>query len=311
MQALQKMNPLIERLPIIGTKIKQKRITELMQKVERALEQRNSATVFATCEEILKIDPKNADALAKRARCHRRESHYETAVADYTAALALKPGNTDILTRRGLCYREMQKYDEAIADFSTILVKDPNDSYALTVRGQAYQDKKDYRSAIEDYTDALELQEDRDVRQDRALCYYNEKEYDAALEDISEILKEIPENVDALLLGSIAYAKKKQFQESLDEGQKALDVAIRKTAWAHLNIGYTHLKKGDLTKAHDSLAQALALNPKDDYAHHYLAKCFVKLGKNDAALQSCQKALALDPKFSKAQKLQQKLSEPK
>ncbi len=62
---------------------------------------------------------------------------FERALADCDEALRLDPGNADALGLRGLVYFKMGHYEKAIADCNQVLSRYPQSPFSLYLRGRA------------------------------------------------------------------------------------------------------------------------------------------------------------------------------
>ncbi|HME39594.1 MAG TPA: tetratricopeptide repeat protein, partial [Steroidobacteraceae bacterium] len=66
-------------------------------------------------------------------------------------------------------------------------------------------------------------------------------------------------------------------------------------AHAHYLLGQALEDQGLLERAAESFGRATALDPKFADAHNDLGQVLLRLGRTDAAIASCQRALAVRP----------------
>jgi TonB family protein len=75
-----------------------------------------SECAFADASEAVRLDPKNADALALRGSLYFKKDDFENALKDYTQAIRLEPDHENYYTMRAEVYRKLGKQSEAEAD---------------------------------------------------------------------------------------------------------------------------------------------------------------------------------------------------
>ena len=92
---------------------------------------------FADCNEALKIEPKNSQALAFRGQAKNALGDHAGAVADYTEALKIEPENFQALARRGHAKKALGDHDGAVADCTEALKTAPKYYAALELRDEA------------------------------------------------------------------------------------------------------------------------------------------------------------------------------
>ena len=72
----------------------------------------------ADCNEVLRIDPRNAQAYRKRAQIAWDQNQVDQALADYARAIELDPSNEHNFQERGdLLFRAKQDSAGALADY--------------------------------------------------------------------------------------------------------------------------------------------------------------------------------------------------
>jgi tetratricopeptide (TPR) repeat protein len=146
---------------------KQHEDQEERRKIVEAEKRRQASNVLgnrpiAEYTEMIRLDPKNAQAFFQRGTAYHTEDDYDRAVADYTEAIRLDPTHWSAFMNRSVAYRQKNDYDRAIADcteairLGTALEKWQARS-AFFGRGFAYHKKNDYDRAIADYTEAIRL----------------------------------------------------------------------------------------------------------------------------------------------------------
>lgn len=173
----------------------EEKVQRLLAKAESTLP-KHAKTALKLCNEVLAIEPKNADAIKNRGIALFIERDYKTAIADLTAAFTLNPRNLDLLSKRAKSYLETNQFDKAIADYKVLLEKNPKSSTALELRASCYEKLGEHVKAAEDYSVLLDMSPERIFLMDRARCYMAAGHYQAAITDLTEKLLWYPLNSD-------------------------------------------------------------------------------------------------------------------
>jgi TonB family protein len=114
---------------------------------------------FGAVQEALKLDPKNADALALRGFLYNENREYDAALDDLNEAVKLSPGTAHFYSVRSSIFEKKNMLKEAIEDLSTAMKTDSS-HYDYAKRGNLYFKKDDLENALKDYTEAIRLKPD-------------------------------------------------------------------------------------------------------------------------------------------------------
>lgn len=164
---------------------------------------------------------------------------------------------------------------------------------------------------------------------DDAIKAYNTKDFDSAGKLLRQILKEYPDNTEALIYSARLALKDRQVQKARETAQKIIDLkpaagegyaflgksyyltasfdealeysrqAIEKDSKLILPykvIGEIYLRRGRRQEGLKVLKHAVQLAPKDPQALNKLAAAHIKLDQHQTALKILQNALQLAPK---------------
>ncbi len=158
-----------------------KRASEHMQSNNYSIE--DEECVFGACSEAVRLDPKNAHALACRGSFYLAKKDYESALADLNEAIRLKPDYLIFYGARSSIYQEKGMLDEAIADISKG-IEELDSHYNYSKRGDLYIQTSDYENAVKDFTEAIRLKpEHGDHYSKRAEAYRKLGKNDLAATD--------------------------------------------------------------------------------------------------------------------------------
>ncbi len=107
-------------------------------------------------EEVLTINPRNAEAYNIRSHLRANQWHFEDALADANMAMALNPASPFFINTRAFMKCHLKKYREAVAGFTeSLTIK--SDPVTLCARANSYRLLKQLDKAEQDYTSAILL----------------------------------------------------------------------------------------------------------------------------------------------------------
>lgn len=122
-------------------------------------------------EELLKIDPFNAQAHNNKALLHMAEGSFETALVHYERAMAYKPDYYRACCNRANCYFRMGEYDNAIEDGLRALQMKNNGAEAAGLLAVIYALRQDEENKKKYYHLAITSgKSPEDLN--RAIAYY-------------------------------------------------------------------------------------------------------------------------------------------
>ena len=137
---------------------------DFSKRAAKHLEINNNTGSFDECafnaaQEAIRLDPKNADALALRGFLYRANRDYDAALDDLNEAIRLTPENSMFYQVRSGIFEKKNMLKEAIEDQSAAM-KDNASHYDYAKRGSLYFKKDDFENALKDYTEAIRLKPD-------------------------------------------------------------------------------------------------------------------------------------------------------
>jgi len=133
---------------------------------------------------IQKYPGKIVDAYYNRANYLVKKGRLEAGLSDYNQALDLNAGVPRIWYNKGLLLAQMDRNDSALVAFDHVIALDPKHVDALNNRGAMKYRMGDRVGAIADFSRILELNPNyRDAYLNRAVAYGDEKQYDKSVAD--------------------------------------------------------------------------------------------------------------------------------
>ena len=136
----------------------------------------------AKYQQLLEIDPRNADALHLLGVIAHQTGHHQSAVDMICQAIELKPDYAEAYSNLGLALKELKQLDNALASFEKAIELKPDYAEAYSNRGNVLRELKQLDAALISYNKTIEL------KPAYAEAYYNRgaalqdlKQFDAAL----------------------------------------------------------------------------------------------------------------------------------
>jgi tetratricopeptide (TPR) repeat protein len=181
------------------------------------------------------------------------ESLWSNAIKSYPRSALARANRGQYLAKNG-------KYDEALVDFEVALQVEPNDSFALI---------------------------------NRASIYLNQQNYPAAYADADSLIKHTPWIPRGYYFRGVAGFQLKQPDQALIDLAHAVELDPRMDdAWGYKGvINYNY--KQDYQSAFDDFSSAIEMNPKVGAYFKNRARCYVKFGKKNEALNDIATAQTL------------------
>ena len=138
---------------------------------------------------------------------------------------------------------------------------------------------------------------------------FKSENYDEAIEYLKRYLKKSPKDADAHLKLGLAFLKKGDLKEAVDQFKESINLnpenseartLIKKSIFDQANTFFSE-GKNDIGMRY--LMAYVTINPDDVDTHIILAKEFIKMGSTRNALSSLNTAVSLDPKNPEVVKL--------
>ena len=258
----------------------------------------------ALYEEILKVQPKHAEALRLSGIIALQTNNPQKAVALFGKAIAIHPKNADLYFLHGeahynlgLALQDPKQFEAAVASYDQALALAPGYADACNSRGNALQELKQFEAAVTSYDQALALAPGyAEAWYNRGLALQELHQPDAALVSYNQTINIKPDCAIAWYNRGNLLRELKQ----LDSAVVSYDQAIAfkpDYADAYQNRGIALQELQQLDAAVASYDQALAIKP--DYADAYTDRgnALQKLKQYQAAIESYDKALAITPDY--------------
>ena len=253
----------------------------------------------------LKIDPRNTTAHQNLAEILRKTNRYGDALEAYRAVLWKDPGNALAYAGMGTALFEMKRYDEAVAAMKTALSLNPGHALAVSLNlfaGRALEAQGRLDAAEEHFLGAAEL----DPRNptplvdlaDLRMAQQRFEEADGHMRRVRELSR------DPAILHAMAEALRQRGRR--DQAMESYRAALELNAGfapAHAGLGIALFQSDRHAEVIKAMARALRLQPDLPVAsalHLFMGRAYQSLERTEAALQSYERAVEIDPRNTEA-----------
>jgi predicted O-linked N-acetylglucosamine transferase (SPINDLY family) len=248
----------------------------------------------ALYQQILKIQPKNADALHLLGTLANQVGKNEIAINLINRAIEINPSKSIYHNNLGNALKFHGKLTEAIKSYQTAVKLDSKISDFFNNLGNAWQDLGEFEAAEINFRQAIAL------NPNYAGAYFNlanllqmQKKYPAAIENYQKAIFFKPDYSAAYSNLGVAYKESGHLNEAIDCYQKAL-VLNPHYSEAYSNLGVALQESGKFNAAVENYQKSLAINPSVK-TYNNLGVTFKNLGRLNEATQSFQAALSIQP----------------
>lgn len=217
-------------------------------------------------ERAIELDPKYSDAYSGMAKAYNDNGEPEQAVSLYQQAIDIKPGYWAGYRDLGVHYYYRGEMDKAIENFEKVIELTPNNSYAYSNLGGVYYYQGEMEKARRMFERALELDNTPANANNLASIYFVEGNYEEAAEMYGNVVEEWANRYE--IWGNYAAA----------------------TEWTGDEVKASELYRTAIKKAE----QQLEVNPNDPIVLADIATYNSDVGNRNQAIQSIEKALAID-----------------
>jgi len=267
-------------------------------KIVGCIQQGKLAEAEALAKQILRDHPNEPNILRVLGVALMRQGKFEEAAKNLSTSVRIIPGLADGHEQYGLALASLGRLNEAEESLQTALRLDPNSEsvHSKLTRLQAMQGKEEESRKTrkrmfelnphwQKFQDAMKLQADG--------------EHDAAHKLVKNVLREDPDNINALNLMGVICVAKEAFNDAEAFLRKAVGLAPDfAVAWSILSMSLK--EQGKFEEAVEALERALSLEPRNADWHSTLGNQLMVWGKEERALVSFERALAIQPDHANA-----------
>jgi len=134
---------------------------------------------------------------------------------------------------------------------------------------------------------------------EQGIIFHKLGKFDQASKIYKEVLKQNPQNFDAIYFLATVATQKKQWANALELYKKALFINTQEP-FAHYNLGIVYQELNQLDEALNSYKAALDIYPSLTEAYYNSGVALCKLKQYDKSLKNYKKAIEKNPSYAEA-----------
>jgi len=243
-------------------------------------------------DKVLELDSTDVQAWEWKGSALSFLGRHEEALECYEKALDIKPNQYTALRSKAFALFRIGKMGEAVDTFDELLKRDPNDLNTVQGKATAHFYGKDYEEAIESFKNALDLLEERKVKNRIQEEKYREKAVnflrkigaslsalekdEKALHWFDKALDIDSEDYNTLRDKGVSLSRLGREEEALDYFKKALQKNRENfPSWREMGAVLSNL--GREKEAINCYWKAIEINPDDYHSYRQLGISFAKL----------------------------------
>jgi tetratricopeptide (TPR) repeat protein len=267
-------------------------------KIVGCIQHGKPAEAEALAQQTLQHHPNEPNILRLLGVALTRQGKFEEALKHLSTSVKIIPELAEGHEQYGLALAALGRLDEAEESLQTALRLDPNSEsvHSKLTRLQVMQGKEE--ESRKTRKRMFELNPHRQKIQD-AMKLQVDGKHDEARQLVKDVLREDPDNINALnLMGNICMAKE-AFNDAEAFLRKVVGLAPDfAVAWSVLSASLK--EQGNFEGAVEALEKALSLEPGNADWHSTLGNQYMVWGKEERALASFERALAIRPDHANA-----------
>ena len=243
----------------------------------------------------IKINSNVLEVNMNCAKSLQEVGNYLDSIKYFQQAIFLSPNNHEVWLGCGRSFKSLRRFDEAIAHYDKALGLNPNYAEAWSNKGNTLHELKRYEEAIAHYDKALSLKPDyADVWSNKGVTLHELKRFDEAIAHYDKALSLNPNYAKAWSNKGVTFHVLKRFDEAIAHYDKALslkpDYAV---GWSNKGNTLHELNRFDEAIAHYD--KAISLMPDYHNAWTNKGNTLRELKRFDEAIAHYDKALTLRP----------------
>lgn len=265
-----------------------------------ALQTKQASQGVRLIEKAITLKPKYAEAYGNLGIGYADLGRHQDALVNYDKALALRPDMANVHDNRGNTLRDLKLYEASVASHDRAIALRPNDAGAFSNRGNALRDLRRHDEALASYDQAIALEAGFfEARCNRAIVLQALGRYCEALVDLDEVIATVSGYAEAYNAKGNVLQELLRHEDALASFDKA--IALKQDyAEAHNNRGNALRDLIRYEEAASSYARAVAFKPDFPEAHNNLGNALRDLRQYEEAVSSYIRAIGMKPDYAEA-----------
>lgn len=241
----------------------------------------------------LQLEPNSSTYWNLKADCLLELGEWKAAVTCLNKSLRSSPGNADTIYRLGSIFLLHGEYGEALNCFSGCCKLKPFNPEYWEMKAEMLLKLNQIPAACESFSKAAKYSGQIRLLSCLAYCYAKTGQVKKSKKLLLKVLKEEPDNYDALCNLAGIYHKLNKDDQAYKLLKKAYTINKNDPLLLN-NLGFICCRLGRSRKAVDYYNQALSLSPSDKIVLYNLGVCLYKKGIWEEARGLLEKLISID-----------------
>ncbi|HSK74424.1 MAG TPA: tetratricopeptide repeat protein [Pyrinomonadaceae bacterium] len=224
--------------------------------------------------------------------------NYDQAINEYNEVVRLNPKNADIYIKLGLSHYYLGHSDLASENYLEAIKIKP--SLASEIYLKCLFDTSQVPIMIENCNQAAKAYPGFGlIYYKRGTFYFSKGDYGRAIQDFTQAVRINPMFISAYIFRGFSYYRADNLDNSILDYTKVIELDPD-NAGAYNNRGISYEKKGDISRAIADFTKVIELNPQNAFAYANRGDLYLKVKAFPQAIADYRKALEIDPNYEKA-----------
>lgn len=257
---------------------------KFLQHAQQQYKQGKFKEALDSCQQILKDDPEQPDALHLAGILLAQLKNYAGSLDYLDHAIKLEPENATFYNSKGNVLLRMNKLINATKAYYIAISLKPDYAAAYNNLGNSFYRQSKIGSAQKAYQKAIVLKPDfPSAHFNYGRLLTEQEDYDHAIKELKKALSFDEKHLFALGQLAHIYLQKKNYSKAVDYFKRRLAAQPYHTE-THYNLGLALLKMNNWVEASSHLNHTIALQRNYPEANYHLATAYLKMGDHKKAL---------------------------
>lgn len=248
----------------------------------------------------ISINVNDIDSYRLKARIMTKAKKYREAVQAYNTAIKINPGTAGLYSEKAEALFEMVRLDEAFYNIEKALRLNADDAENYFIKGKIVLVQNKFDNAVKNFKKALKLKPDFILAKGwLALAALESGDSGTAKEEIEAALQNGNKTAELHFIYAFILSESQNYDAALQEIDRAISLDGSQSSYFSLK-GEILLRKGDTGPVEGLVAAASKINEKDGYVQYVKGRYFLQAGDFNRAAEAFDRAVELNPYFSRA-----------
>ena len=259
------------------------------------LAQNKFALAIEDCQQVLSLEPNNAQAHGVLGRVLQCEGQFEEAITACTRAIELGDEHAPVYLARAISYASTDQPTLAVSDCEAVLAQEPNNPLAIQLQGRLLLQNGDLDAAMDAFHRARELAPDwAEPREHLSFVHLLKENPRASVDEQTHLIERQPKQALHYVNRAFAFTQLQEFAGATNDYDRAIELEPDNERLYFLrgvfrmNCQLTELALADFERV-------LAITGGDDSAREHRASLLLRLNRYQEAIEDYAQLIAKYP----------------